>query len=42
MDETLLALPTVWAAAGAPDAVFEISPLVLRDATGATLARLTL
>ena len=44
MDETLLNYPKVWAAAGAPDAVFEISPEALRaatGATGATVARLT-
>ena len=41
MDETLLSHPTVWAAAGAPDAVFEIAPDALRTATGATVSRLT-
>ena len=41
MDETLLNYPMVWAAAGAPDAVFEISPEALRAATGATVAGLT-
>lgn len=41
MDEMLLAYPTVWAAAGAPDAVFEIAPDALRQATGAIPARLS-
>ena len=40
MDETLLAFPTIWAAAGAPDAVFEITPDALVQATGATPASL--
>ena len=40
MDETLLSYPAVWAAAGAPDAVFEIAPDTLRAATGAVPARL--
>ncbi|GMG81175.1 YbaK/EbsC family protein [Paralimibaculum aggregatum] len=35
MDRDLLAHGTVWAAAGAPDAVFEIAPERLREATGA-------
>jgi len=37
MDRDLLAHATVWAAAGAPDAVFEIAPDALRAATGATV-----
>lgn len=41
MDEMLLTYPTVWAAAGAPDAVFEIAPDALRQATGAVAARLS-
>ena len=41
IDETLLTYPTVWAAAGAPDAVFEIAPVSLREATGAVPARLS-
>ena len=41
MDESLLRHATVWAAAGAPDAVFEIAPQVLADATGAKIAKLT-
>lgn len=40
MDETLLAHPSIWAAAGAPDAVFEIAPQALVDLTGATIATL--
>lgn len=35
MDRHLLAHPTVWAAAGLPDAVFEVDPRKLADATGA-------
>ncbi|MEM7685314.1 MAG: YbaK/EbsC family protein [Pseudomonadota bacterium] len=41
IDETLIALPTVWAAAGAPDAVFEVAPEALVEATGATEAKLS-
>lgn len=40
LDETLLTFPTVWAAAGAPDAVFEISPQDLVQATSAIPASL--
>lgn len=39
-DETLLGFDTVWAAAGAPDAVFEIEPRRLIEAAGATVADL--
>ena len=35
MDEALLAHKTIWAAAGAPDAVFEIDPQELLAAIGA-------
>lgn len=35
IDETLLAHRTVWAAAGAPDAVFEVAPADLARAVGA-------
>ena len=35
MDEALLTHKTIWAAAGAPDAVFEIDPRGLLAATGA-------
>ncbi len=41
MDEILLGFETVWAAAGAPDAVFEIAPQVLCGVTGARAAELT-
>jgi len=37
MDTALMQYATVWAAAGAPDAVFEIAPQALHHATGATL-----
>lgn len=40
MDDTLLGFETIWAAAGAPDAVFEIVPASLLRATGATPASL--
>ena len=40
IDETLLGFETVWAAAGAPDAVFEIAPAKLVEATGALPAKL--
>jgi prolyl-tRNA editing enzyme YbaK/EbsC (Cys-tRNA(Pro) deacylase) len=35
MDEDLLAFETIWAAAGAPYAVFETKPRALAEATGA-------
>ena len=35
IDEHLLSFETVWAAAGAPDAVFEIAPEILERVTGA-------
>jgi prolyl-tRNA editing enzyme YbaK/EbsC (Cys-tRNA(Pro) deacylase) len=37
MDRDLLQYSTVWAAAGAPDAVFEASPRQLADAAGAII-----
>jgi prolyl-tRNA editing enzyme YbaK/EbsC (Cys-tRNA(Pro) deacylase) len=40
MDEDLLAHEIVWAAAGAPTAVFSIEPTRLRDATQARVARI--
>lgn len=40
MDETLLTFPTVWAAAGAPDSVFEVDPRALCVAIGAATAAL--
>lgn len=41
MDDTLFGFETVWAAAGAPNAVFESAPEALRDAAGATVAALS-
>lgn len=40
MDRDLLSFDTVWAAAGAPDAVFSVSPAELARATGAETATL--
>lgn len=40
MDRSLLAHETVWAAAGAPDAVFALTPSDLAKATGAGLVEL--
>ena len=40
MDADLLRYPTVWAAAGAPNAVFETAPRDLAQATGARLITL--
>ncbi len=37
MDDALMSYPTVWAAGGAPETVFEITPKALLAATGATL-----
>jgi prolyl-tRNA editing enzyme YbaK/EbsC (Cys-tRNA(Pro) deacylase) len=42
MDEDLLRHDQVWAAAGAPTALFAIAPQALRDATNARVARLAL
>ncbi|WP_206455866.1 YbaK/EbsC family protein [Aurantimonas marina] len=41
MDEDLFQHATVWAAAGTPRHVFEVVPLQLRSATGATVCRVT-
>jgi prolyl-tRNA editing enzyme YbaK/EbsC (Cys-tRNA(Pro) deacylase) len=38
VDEDLLALQEVWAAAGTPDTVFGVAPQTLVDATGARVA----
>ncbi len=38
LDADLLALDTVWAAAGTPDTVFAVTPAALRAATGAVPA----
>jgi len=35
VDEDLLSWETIWAAAGAPDAVFELTPAQLLDVTNA-------
>ena len=40
MDRDLLGYPVVWAAAGRPDAVFEIAPERLRELSGAVIADL--
>ena len=40
MDESLLAYPTVWAAAGAPNAVFKTSAKLLAERIGARAAKL--
>jgi len=40
MDPDLLQYPTVWAAAGRPDSVFEIDPARLRELSRATVADL--
>ena len=41
MDEDLFQHATVWAAAGTPRHVFEVVPLQLRSATGASVGRVT-
>lgn len=41
IDESLLSFETVWAAAGAPNAVFEVSPKALKGAAGAVAANLS-
>jgi prolyl-tRNA editing enzyme YbaK/EbsC (Cys-tRNA(Pro) deacylase) len=40
IDETLLEFDAVWAAAGAPNTVFEIDPVALKEAIGAPVAKL--
>ncbi len=40
MDETLLQYESVWAAAGAPNTVFKVSPSLLAEKTGAKVAQL--
>lgn len=40
IDETLLEFDTVWAAAGAPNAVFEVNPAALKQAIGAPVVTL--
>lgn len=41
MDRDLLGFETVWAAAGTPKAVFEVSPAMLRNAAGAEVIDVT-
>lgn len=41
IDADLLQYETVWAAAGTPNAIFEVSPTRLRDATGAVVLQVT-
>lgn len=41
LDETLLAYPVLWAAAGTPNTVFAIAPATLRQVTGASVVALT-
>ena len=41
MDETLLALPVVWAAAASATSVFDIEPQRLAELTNATVARVS-
>jgi Cys-tRNA(Pro) deacylase len=41
MDFTLLTCPTVYGAAGAPDALFPINPITLQVVTGAEVADVT-
>ena len=41
LDSDLLQYETVWAAAGTPNAVFEVSPQALKDATGAVVVKVT-
>ncbi|WP_128293776.1 YbaK/EbsC family protein [Afifella aestuarii] len=40
IDEDLLAFDSVWAAAGTPNAVFEVAPHKLKEATGARVIRM--
>lgn len=39
LDEDLMQYPTVWAAAGTPNAIFELTPAALHDMTHARVAR---
>jgi len=41
MDETLLTLPVVWAAAASQNSVFDIEPQRLADVANATIARVS-
>lgn len=40
IDQTLMGFETVWAAAGAPDAVFEVPPNALVESTGAEIVEI--
>ncbi len=40
LDEDLLQYPTVWAAAGTPNAIFELTPGALLEMTSANVARI--
>lgn len=40
LDEDLLQYPTIWAAAGTPNAIFELTPADLREMTAAHVARI--
>ena len=40
IDQTLLAYPEIWAAAGTPHAVFRLTPAELVDLTGGRVASL--
>lgn len=39
LDEDLLQYPTIWAAAGTPNAIFELTPAALREMTAGKVAR---
>jgi len=41
MDESLLAHPVVWAAAGTPKCLFSVSPVALKDAISPTVLNVT-
>jgi len=42
IDEDLLLLPAIWAAAGTPNAVFRLTPLDLVELTGGTAGSVAL
>ena len=39
LDEDLMQYPTIWAAAGTPNAIFELTPAALREMTAGNIAR---
>ena len=39
LDEDLMQYPTIWAAAGTPNAIFELTPAALREMTAGHIAR---